>query len=166
MVSMLASRAHWLPEVAAGARWTAGAWGVPFARTLGQATLGMLVAVPAVRIGPLRRLSTALPSTCLRWIPRLALHLCALALWLGLLVPPFWLLHRVGDPPALMRPHNHAGDTMLDQLHAMPLWRKALGTLPLATLCWGLWPVPSLMLAPAWALLWLLAAHALWWTAL
>ena len=108
--------------------------------------------------GRLRCDPRGLPGDWPCWPAYAALRLAALALWLGLLLP----LQR------LLRAAIDAGLAAADQgtvqfVPRVPLWRRALGVLPVLTLLWCASGAATLVLAPWIATVWLWFAFRLGW---
>ncbi|MDE3010246.1 MAG: hypothetical protein KGI67_05100 [Pseudomonadota bacterium] len=131
-------------------------WGAPLALATAQGAFGMLewsrlAGAPARAASTLAPLAPrAAPAALLRALPaRVAFHLCALALWLGLLQPLAWIVSR------WYRRQQRDREASAGVVRA---GRSAAACCVLLALCWLAAPLLTLRWAPLLAAAWL-AAH-------
>ena len=140
-------------------------WGPLFAHVVLGGALALLRTLPHLGVldaQSVRDWGGTFLRVCLEWSARAAVHLVALSLWLGCLLPVARVLARIRKSTGATVSGLVGGvPAPLAQLQR-PLWCRAMGVLPLATLLWCCSGPGTLFLAPWWAALWLFAAAALW----
>ena len=163
---MLQPANRWDAWLAASASTLATWWGPALAVAVLQGSAQLLRVAPHVDLLPPAQAAQGWGSAITAWLlwpVRGCLHAVALALWVGLLAPGLALALRARrrreETPNGLGPRVPQANASV----RWPWWRRALGLVPLATLCWCLGDIGFLWLAPAWAAVWLFLAAVLWW---
>lgn len=151
--------------------WMKQHWGHPIAVSILQGTIQILCWLPHFHF-----LSEWLDLhvlghfiTQVRILPSLfsiCLSFTALAIWLGIECSLIWFclfcLKFLHSFPLFGNLHRiRSGYQPWKQAQRWPLWRRALGVIPLLTLVWCC--SPYLYLAPCIAGIWVCLAYELWW---